>query len=221
MVIEKVIPEHTGQKFYIQQRQFINLELDSLNGLCIDKLVKKIEVHSNNDFITWANNRSNKPSTQFKGEWYSTLFFEEAPIEQKNKTLATYEQQRNPKIQFLKDKIHRLQQQGASNQQLWQAHQGKLQALQATAKQETDYLKRELLIKEIKELEKEKAPTEVAMNIQDLEIQIQELIKLDQVKNEQGRREVAQKNQQEEEVIAPTRFTGYLTIVQLGETKKE
>jgi len=215
LVIEKVLPAHTGKQFFMEQQQFINIDLDSLNQLCIDKLIKKIEVHSNNEFIAWTNELTNNPSIQFKGEWYSNLFFEEAPEEKKNSTVVAYELQRNPKIQFLKDKIDRLQQQGAMAQQQWQEHQAKLDQLEATAKQERDYLKRELLIKEIKLLEKEKAPTAVAATIQDLQIQIKELIQLDQVKNEQGRRAVALKNQQEVVVIESTRFTGYLMIVKL------
>ncbi|MFK7979426.1 MAG: metal-dependent hydrolase, partial [Saprospiraceae bacterium] len=155
-VIEKVIPTHTGRKYFYQNLSFVNIDIDSLNLLCLDQLITKMEVHANKEFVAWADDFEQPAAKKFKGELHSNLFFQQK--ETKETELATYRHVTNPRIKLLRDKLARLQNQQAKAQVKGTQHQKKLDQLRQQSKQETDYLKIEQLLTEIKALEKVPKP---------------------------------------------------------------
>ena len=78
LVIEKVLPEHTNQQFFFDTQHFVSVSEDSLNLLLLDKIIWKIEIHSNNDFEVWNEDFQQAPKKQFKGEQSTNLFISEA-----------------------------------------------------------------------------------------------------------------------------------------------
>lgn len=214
LVIEEVIPEHTGKQFFFQNQTFVNVDLDSLNALCIDRLITKIEVHSNNQFIAWTEDLTNAASRQFKGEWYGNLFFQEKEKEVQ-KVVATYRHVINPRIQFLRDKIKRLQNlqtEATSSQEMRQA---KLRALRLRAKNEMNYVERESLLTRIKQLETAPAEKSYLEQIQTTQIQLQETIEIDRLKRQEGNLKAVEQNRVGEEQVQLTRFTGFITTLSI------
>ena len=209
-VIEKVIPTHTGRQYFYKNLTFVNIDLDSLNRLCIDQLIAKMEVHSNNPFIPWTDDLTSQATTKFKGEWYSNLFFQEKEMEQAE--LATYRHVTNPRIKLLQAKIIRLQNLQARSQGKEAEQLKKLDQLRTQAKTATDYLKIESLLTQIKELEKMPAPKDYSDQIEATKIQVAELTELDRLKRVEGNLKASEQNQgigKEEQ----TRFTGFMTTL--------
>lgn len=209
-VIEEVVPTHTGRQYFYQNQTFVSINLDSLNRLCIDQLITKIEVHSNQLFIPWSNDMEQPATTKFKGEYCSTLFFQQK--EKEKVALATYRHVTNPRIKLLRDKLARLQKLETRRKERGFSHQNKLDQLRTQSKTETDYLKIETLLTQIKELEKRPKEKEYSDQIQNTKIQIQELIELDHLKRVEGELKVSEQNQGVGE-DAPIRFTGFMTIL--------
>lgn len=213
-VIEKVIPTHTGKKYFYQNITFVGVDLDSLNLLCIDQLITKIEVHANNDFIPWAHDLANPATKKFKGEHYSNLFFQEKEPEQTE--VATYRHVTNPRIKLVKEKLGRLKNLQSQANLRNQLHQNKLTQLRQAAKTATDYLKIETLLTEIKQLEKTPAPKDYTDQIAATKIQIKELTALDKLKRVEGNLAINEKNKGVV-INQPTRFTGFLTTLTIEE----
>jgi len=214
-VIEKVIPTHTGRKYYYENLSFVNITLDSLNLLCIDQLIAKIEVHANNDFVTWSDDFEQPAATKYKGTLHSNLFFQQK--EKETTKLETYRHVTNPRIQLLRAKLKRLKNLDYSSQQLAAQQKSKLENLRNQSKQETDYLKIETLLQEIKELEKEPQQKDYSNEIQTTELQISELSQLDRLKRVEGNLVASEKNQEVNDQFQETRFTGFLTTLKIEE----
>ena len=88
-----------------------------------------------------------------------------------------------------------------------------LSRLKTTIQNESNLVKRELLYEELKELEKSRVgEKEYDSVIAELEIRIRELIKLDALKNEEGRR-VAEKKNRRIKVVA-AKVTGMYKVVE-------
>ena len=209
-VIEKVIPTHTGRKYFYKNQTFVNIHLDSLNALCLDQLITKIEIHSNQPFIPWTHDWQQPSTKKFKGEYYSTLFFQEK--QQQQQALATYRHLTNPRIKLLQDKLTRLENLDKHTKERNRSHQRQLNRLRTQSKNETNYLKIEQLLTQIKQLEKQPKEKEYSDQIDNTKIQIQELIELDKLKRIEGTLKVSEKNQGVGEE-APIRFTGFLTTL--------
>ena len=214
-VIEKVIPTHTGRKYYYENLSFVNINIDSLNLLCLDQLITKMEVHANNEFVTWSDDFEQPAATKYKGTLHSNLFFQQREKEQTE--LATYRHVTNPRIKLLKEKLARLKKLNRSSQQLEAAHQKQLDQLREQSKQATDYLKIETLLTKIKELEKAPRQKEYGDQVQATKIQIAELTELDKLKRVEGNLVAAEKNQGTTDQVQATRFTGFLTILEIEE----
>ena len=212
-VIEKVIPTHTGRKYYHKNQTFININLDSLNNLCQYNLISKIEVHANNDFVTFADNFEQPTSKKFSGKLYSNLFFQQK--EKETTKLETYRHVTNPRIQLLRDKLTRLKNLETRTKERGFRHEEKLKKLRNLSKSETDYLKIETLLQEIKELEKEPRQKDYSDQIQTTKIQLQELIELDRLKRVEGNLVASEKNQEVNDQFQETRFTGFLTTLKI------
>ena len=217
LVIEKVLPEHTNQQFYFDTKHFVSIHEDSLNLLLLDQLIWEVEIHSNNEFEVWNEDFQQAPSKRFKGEQSTNLFINEAPTN--TSTLEIYTTVTNPRIVILQEKRQRMQQRDQQQQAAYNKLQDRISIIKQQITSTTDMVQRELWYEELKELEKEKAPTDYSNQLADMEAQIRELKKVDQLKNEEGRRAVVQKNKEAE--IAPSQYTGFLTTVRIGAKKEE
>ena len=216
LVIDKVLPEHTNQQFFFDTKHFVSVSEDSLNLLLLDKLIWEVEIHSNNEFEVWNEDFQQAPMKQFKGEQSTNLFINEAATNAV--TLKTYTAVANPRIVILREKLQRMQERDRQNQIAYSQLQDRISSIQQQITSTEDLVQRELWYEELKELKKEKSPTNYSNQIADLQAQIRELKKMDQLKQEAGRREVEQKNKEAD--LAPTQFTGYVTTIRI-EAKKE
>ena len=214
-VIEKVIPTHTGRKYYYEQLSFVNISLDSLNKLCLDQLITKMEVHANREFVAWADDFEQPAANKFKGELHSNLFFQQK--ETKETELATYRHVTNPRIKLLRDKLARLKNLDTRTKERVFRHEQRLNQKRAAAKRATDYLKIETLLQEIKELEKRPKEKDYSDQLSSTRIQLQELIELDRLKRVEGNLKASEKNQTISNQFEETRFTGFLTTLTIEE----
>lgn len=181
--------------------------------LCIDQLIAKIEVHANNDFVTWSDDFEQPAATKYKGELHSNLFFQQK--EKETTKLETYRHVTNPRIKLLRDKLKRLQHLDSQSKQRAAAHQRNLTQLREQSKEETDYLKIETLLTQIKELEKAPRPKAYGDQVQATKIQLAELVELDKLKRVEGNLVASEKNQGTTEEVETTRFTGFMTILEM------
>ena len=120
--------------------------------------------------------------------------------------IETYTAVANPRIGMLQEKLQRMQERDRQNQISYTQLQDRISRIQQQITSTSDMVKRELWYEELKKLEKEKQPTDYSNQLADIKAQIRELKKVDQLKQEEGRRVGAQKNKEGE--VAPTRFTG-------------
>ena len=213
MVITNIIPEHTQKQFFFDTKHFVGITEDSLNLLLLDQQIWELEIHSNNQFEVWHNNRTHAPTKQFKGELATNLFIHEAIGE--TPTLATHTPVTNPRIKLLQEKQQRIQQRQSQNQTEYQATQNQVSELETNIAEAENLVQRELWYEELKELQKIKPPTDYSPQLAEVQSQIRELKKLDQLKNEAGRREARVQNEKARK--EPSRFTGYLTIIRIEE----
>ena len=211
-VIKEVVPTHTGRKYFFQNQTFINIDLDSLNMLCIDNMVSKIEVHGTTEFTAWANGIENAAAKQFKGELYSNLYFQQKEKEAQTK-LATYRHITNPRIKLLKDKLTRLKKLQAATKDGNSRRKMKLTRLKQEAKSETDYLKREELLSRIEQLESEPSLKDYLDQIENTSIQIREATELDNLKRREGNLAAEEKNRGVGEQEPELKLTGFITTL--------
>ena len=120
---------------------------------------------------------------------------------------------------MLQEKLQRMQERDRQNQISYTQLQDRISSIQQQITSTSDMVQRELWYEELKELETEKRPTDYTNQLADIQAQIRELKKVDQLKQEEGRREVAQKNKEGE--LAPTRFTGYVTTIRIEQKREE
>ena len=209
MIIEKILPTHTGKQFFFDTKHFISIKEDSLNQLLIDQYVYHIEVYSDQPFTIWANGQVQPNTTRFKGDFFNNLYaqeLQEAPEEQE-----IFYSNINPQIDILRDKLERTRtEQQISidrNKQLLSS----IDQLKIDIGKEQDIIKKELLYHQLKKLEKEKQPKDYDATITELQIKLSNHIKSDRIRNEKGRREVAKKNRSIRK--SDTRFTGMIITV--------
>ena len=211
MVIEKVLPTHTGKRFFFDTQHFIGISIDSLNQLLEEQYLYQIEVHANAPFHAYAHGQEQAASTQYKGELLNSLYFREADQELPER--ETYVSVSNTQIPILRDKLERMQQAKQQSEAEAATYTRQLSQLKAATQNESDLVKRELLYEQLKELENGRVgDQDYEAQISELEIRIRELLKLDALKNQEGRRVVAKKNSRINRV--EVRVTGMYKIVE-------
>ena len=106
-----------------------------------------------------------------------------------------------------------MQQRQSQNKSEYQATQRQISELETNISQTENLVQRELWYEELKELQQIKPPTDYTAQLAEVRSQIRELKKLDQLKNEAGRREAREQNEKARK--EPSRFTGYLTVIRI------
>jgi inner membrane protein len=159
--IEKVIPTHTGLKFYFETTAFNNISIDSLNNLITPiNLINNINLNANQKIQIIHNHQITETKT-FKTEYLHQFQVCEpgnlSPLEGSRRGTFLYKP--NPRIPILETKLQQLQTKNQTLTQHWQEHLRQLNQLKSQINLESNLSHKEYLYQQYQEAMKIKAPT--------------------------------------------------------------
>lgn len=165
--IEKVIPTHTGLKFYFETTAFNNISIDSLNNLINPinlsipvNLINKINLNANQKIQITHNHQITSTKT-FKVEYLHQFQVGESgnlsPLEGSRRGTFLYKP--NPRIPILETKLQQLQTKNQTLNQNWQEHLRQLDQLKSQINLEFNLSHKEYLYQQYQKAMKIKAPT--------------------------------------------------------------
>ena len=240
MIIDKVIPTHTGRQFTFSQIPLIAVTIDSLNTLLHNQWIKEIDLSAESPFRTIANGI---PSEQkrFKSQLLTSIWFQEIDIpypspdpsktdsyipdtsssfkpdpsktapHYPNSSLFIY--QPNPRIPLLQQKLRLLQSERLSQQQAWKQHQQHIDNLKQLLQTTTAITEKERLYIQLVAAQKI-APPRIDRSTETLLLtEIQQLQRAEKLKNEEQRLKHLQDLQSVQKTA--TLLSGFVTTLEI------
>lgn len=174
MVIDEVIPTHTGLNYGIEKVQFVSIDADSLNQILKDRKLVSWEFESNGKFMMYDEGVQ-KELTRSKGQYESDLFI---AVEESKYDLEPGEEVkyvRNPKRGVLERKIKKMEREYSRSMKRYRDAVSEVASIKSRYEGLTDLYEREMALKEIKELEKVKEPSDISFEVQEIKLEIKEL----------------------------------------------
>ena len=157
--IEKVIPTHTGLKFYFETTAFNNISIDSLNNLINPiNLINNINLHANQKIQITHNHQITETKT-FKAEYLDQILVNPVNLNNSGNQSTPHLYKPNPRIPILETKLQQLQTKNQTLSQNWQAHLRQLYQLKSQINLESNLSHKEYLYQQYQEAMKIKAPT--------------------------------------------------------------
>lgn len=216
MVLQKLLPRHTGRKFVYEHLSIINISLDSLNQLIANQLIADIDISSPQPFYTRLNGHTTQQK-RFQDKYLTSLLF--LPLEQDSTSISgSLPPPRrgqgggfNPRIPILQHRLQQLQTNNQNHTQQMRSHENTIQKTKQQIRQAPDMPTKERLYRQLEALRKSKLPqpdleAESALIIEITQLQKQEHLKhLEQIAKEQL--------QNQPEPMPPTLLSGYITFV--------
>ena len=213
-IIEKVIPVHTGKNFRFQAINLIEVSADSLNQVCREKVVASIQVSANNKF-RFQSGLQEQEANKYQGEYLNQITFSELEQEIELETFVG-DHSHLPRIQSLERKIAVLKsEQKKKNLQF--ANERKRLADLKLKYETASNAEKELLLPQIRKLEKLSTPSNANMKISELQNQITQIRSEAKIKNSQRKSEIEIKNEKALAEKQKTQFTGVLMTVVIEE----
>ncbi|MEM8528790.1 MAG: metal-dependent hydrolase [Bacteroidota bacterium] len=210
MIIPEVIPEHTGKQFQIHTTTFFNVSADSINQMLWDQHLLEVQIEANQDAYFWLDD-TRQEKKNIKAEYIADLRVE--PI-QTSTQLDSLQFSASPRIATLQQKIKLLQQTQQDRKKAIQDHQDRLDSLQLTFQDATDWYDKQNLQAQITQTKKWKAPHDPLPQIQQLQLQLQEARKADAIRYREAQQRIEEQNQAALPVA--TLFSGYLRWVEVN-----
>ena len=208
--ILEVIPEHIGKQLIFKENQFFNISIDSLNSLVQKYPIQKLELFANQSFEYFQNNISST-TKKINLEYPEELFFREIKTSSDTTSILFFP---NPKTQTLQKQLKNLFHQKAKNEFLLLQKEKTLDSLKQHFYNSKNISEKEETYNKIKTLEKIKTPVFDNSKIDELQLKISELKKMD------GNKYLEQKLEalkiKKEAVINETVFTGSITFIILN-----
>ncbi len=208
--ILEVIPEHIGKQLIFKENQFFNISIDSLNSLVQKYPIQKLELFANQSFEYFQNNISST-TKKINLKYPEELFFREIKTSSDTTSILFFP---NPKTQTLQKQLKNLFHQKAKNEFLLLQKEKTLDSLKQYFYNSKNISEKEETYNKIKTLEKIKTPVFDNSKIDELQLKISELKKMD------GNKYLEQKLEalkiKKEAVINETVFTGSITFIILN-----
>lgn len=210
-IIDRVIPIHTSKQFRFEATNVIDITADSLNQIVMKAPITNIHIAANNEFKYFQNGIEHQDK-KLKADYLNDLYFQEIS-EVPEVEVFTPDQSHIAKIATLQQQINLIKANQEAKFQAYQATQNQVERLRNDYALSTDLTKKEEIIKEIRILEKAKAPTLDDSQIANLQLKIQEIKTQTNLKNQSQQTQIKLKNQATAAAITDTRFTGIITHV--------
>ena len=186
MIIEKVVPTHTGRQFTFSQIPLIAVTVDSLNTLLHDRWIKEIELSAEQPFRAIANGI---PAEQkkFKSELLTSIWFQEIDIPTLPSSQDSFIYQPNPRIPLLQQRLRQMQSERLSQQQSWRQHLQHIDNLKQLLQTTTSMTEKERLYLQLVAAQKVAPPRTDRPAEALLLTEIQQLQRAERLKNEEQR----------------------------------
>ncbi len=212
MVIEQVLPYHTGRYWKVEQTNFINISTDSLNAIIQSKQIVETEILGNQQFATLHLNASAPHLAQrFKSEYITHLKVEAIQEEITREVVLKKE---SPRIKTLFKKIELARQENNRLQQQLTDHQAKIEEVKSKLQSATELYDQQRLSEQLQALESKTLPHPDLSRIPMLEAQIAELKQSDQ--NNYEKKLLDAERRYRDKLPEPVRLTGYFKYVEMA-----
>ncbi len=202
--IKEVIPQHTGKELVFKTEVLQAVSADSLNSVLSQFRIKDLSIQSNTAFNICENGFYKKMKA-YETDYPKDLFVETIAITEDGKMIKSVN---NPRIKTLERKLAATIKDHQNQQNAFSEKLAKLKELQSLIQTENDLAIKERMRKEIHELQKLKHPESIDYTIQELQTQILELQKLDQIKELEQKNDLLSKLKTSQSVNS---FSGTLT----------
>ncbi|MFK7933416.1 MAG: metal-dependent hydrolase [Saprospiraceae bacterium] len=213
-IIEKVVPIHTGKHFRFQAINLIEISADSLNQICRDRVVANLQISANNKF-QFQTGLQEQAANKYQGEYLNQITF--STIEQEIE-LETFIDDHSylPRIKLLEQKIAVLQAEQKRKELEFRTEERQLATLK-TQYTTASNAEKELLLPQIRKLEKITAPISNALKVTELQNQIIQIRSVASIKNQKRKTEIELRNKETLAGQQETKFTGVLMTVLIEE----
>ena len=208
--IKKLLPSKTEKKLHFQQRTFISITTDSLNTLIHEYPLQSIEIQSSTPFEVHDKNKLPKVTTTHKADYPENLYIHSISPDSIRDTFLI---EINPRIATLEYQINLLQVDHARQMQEYNHQIAELGLLRQQVSTEPNLVLREKITERIHQLEKVSYPKMDYQKTQELQAQIRQLKTSDIQKHR--RQQLTQYQNQQKSIPTTTKFTGYLTQIQI------
>ena len=209
LVIEKVIPTHSGRQFFYRTKNFVLAPVDSLNGWLYGKLIAEIEISSNRPFRV-HDHQVVTEHRHYQANYRKNIWLEEVP---QFITQDTFLPTINPRIAILSSKLAGIKAENQLQEQEWKDHLLNLEILRKATVAEKDIVLQEQRYQLYQEGLKRKPPKIDRSQEITLAVEIEELQKAERIKNTQRQLTLLQKQQEVQQ--APTLFTGTIITIKI------
>ena len=208
--IKEVIPNRSNKKLHFQQVSFISITADSLNTLINQYPLQNIEIQATNPFEVHDKNKLPKVTKTHKADYPENLFINPVLPDSIRDTFLI---EINPRIATLDYQIKLIQIDHRKQMEEYNRQIAELKTLRQQVTNEPNLIQREKMTERIHQLEKVKYPKIDYSTIQKLQAQIRQLQKSDAQKYR--RQQLTQYQNQQKSIPQTTKFTGYLTQIQI------
>jgi len=216
MVVDQVVPSHTGDDYFFENLNFISIGLDSINELVKDKRILEIELLANQPFLAHTGKEDEKPdiSQRFKGNYLTGL-----KIEDKRKLVKRVEVEfvKSPRIATIEKKIQLKERENRNRKLEIENQKSKILELESKLDEVTDLYDKQKLVESLNEWRNKKLREPNYEEIALLKSEIQELRGDDKIKYKS--KLVESENKFLESMPDDLRFTGSLRFVRIEKKK--
>lgn len=212
LVIDRVLPQHTGRRFFFDAFPFVGISRDSLLALVADRFIARVELSADRPFLVAHSREVQQQLTQrFQAEWITDLMVAPAPAPPVTRDSFFFEP--NPRLPVLRLQRRLLEREVRKLERARLHHQRYLTALKQQLLTTADMPQKERLFLLYQEALKRNLPLPDTARLATLDTEIVQLEYQQFLRNEAKRLAVEAKNRERER--APNRFTGVLTVVRL------
>ena len=216
MVLQKLLPRHTGRKFVYEHLSIINVSLDSMNQLVKNQLIAKIDLSSTSSFFVLLQDHTTEQK-RLHEKYLTNLIF--LPPEQDSINITTTLPPPwggpgwgfNPRIPILQHKLQQTQTRNRLYYHQLLTRERDIQQLKQQIRQASDMPTQERYYQQLESLRKSKLPQPDPEAERNLAIEIAQLQKQEYLKNQE--RLAKQALQLQEDPMPPTLLSGTITFV--------
>ena len=209
LVVEEVIPSHTGRQFFFREHRFVGIGADSLQHLVGRHIIARLDVAAGRPFLVTANGVTSELRRFESGFLRGAIFhelYDSVEVE-----VFVYEP--NPRIPVLREQLRHLRLENQSRAEAAAHHSLRLAELAVELQMEADMVARERLYGQLVKERKRKVLQPDYARAYELQAEIAALQEQERAKNARQREALERRNREAE--LQPASFTGYLTTVEI------
>ncbi|MCB0633485.1 MAG: metal-dependent hydrolase [Lewinella sp.] len=212
MVLNKLLPRHTGRKFIYEHLSIVNVSLDSLNRLVTGQSIAEVDLSSSQSFYILLNGHTTEQK-RLHEKYLTDLIFlhpkDTLSIAASKAPPFFYEP--NPRIPILEHRLEEVQLQNQRAVFSLISREREISELKQRIREAADMPTQERLYRQLETIRKSKPPTPELETERNLIIEIAQLKKQEQLKNLE--RQTKHTLQYQPELATPLLLSGQITFV--------